>query len=58
MTAADEDEHIVRYALSQAVSPIAVATYTYDALPDEERLALPDEQRIIAAIDVSGAANE
>ncbi|WP_308471768.1 PDDEXK nuclease domain-containing protein [Rathayibacter sp. AY1D2] len=54
----DKDEHIVRYALSQAASPIAVATYTYDALPDAERLALPDEQRIIAAIDVSGEANE
>ncbi|NQX13065.1 DUF1016 domain-containing protein [Microbacteriaceae bacterium VKM Ac-2855] len=54
----DRDDHIVRYALSQAASPIAVATYTYDSLPAAERLALPDDRRIIAAIDISGAIPE
>jgi hypothetical protein len=37
---------------------IAVASDTYDVLPDAERLALPDEQRIIIPIDSSGATGE
>jgi len=31
----------VRYALRAAAAPMAVATYTYDKLPAEERAALP-----------------
>jgi len=51
----DKDDHIVRYTLSQAASPIAVATYTYKSLPPEERLALPDERSIIAALETAPA---
>ena len=34
-------ERTVRYAFSRAGSPVAVSTYTYDALPPEEQVALP-----------------
>ena len=38
---ASRNDHTVRYALSRAGSPMAVSTYTYDALPPEEQVALP-----------------
>jgi len=46
----DKSDRIVRYALSQTGSPMAVATYTYETLPPEEQKSLPDAQQLIEAI--------
>ena len=43
----------VRYALGRAGSPMAVATYTYDSLPDAEKRALPPAEQLLAAFDNS-----
>lgn len=45
------NDHTVRYALGNAESALAVSTYTYDALPDAERRALPTAEQITAALD-------
>ncbi|NQX04470.1 DUF1016 domain-containing protein [Rathayibacter sp. VKM Ac-2856] len=45
------NEHTVRYSLGRADSPIAVSTYSYDALPAEERAVLPDAERLAEALD-------
>jgi predicted nuclease of restriction endonuclease-like (RecB) superfamily len=45
------NDHTVRYSLGQSSSPLAVSTYTYDTLPAEERTALPDAERLAAALD-------
>lgn len=46
----DKRDRIVRHALSQAGSPMAVATYTYEALPDEEQQSLPNAKKLLNAI--------
>lgn len=46
-------EPTVRYALDGSSQPIAVASYTYDALPPEEREALPSPEAITAALEQS-----
>ncbi|MDD1478728.1 MULTISPECIES: PDDEXK nuclease domain-containing protein [Micrococcaceae] len=46
-----KNEHTVRYSLGRATSPMAVASYTYDALPAEVRNELPDAGRLTAALD-------
>lgn len=46
-----KNEHTVRYSLGRATSPMAVAAYTYDALPVEIRNELPDADRLTAALD-------
>lgn len=46
-----KNEHTVRYSLGRATSPMAVAAYTYDALPVEIRNELPDAERLTAALD-------
>jgi predicted nuclease of restriction endonuclease-like (RecB) superfamily len=55
---ADRNDTVVRYALSGAAQPMAVAGYTYDALPPAERAALPSDTRVAAAlqapVDVDG----
>jgi len=55
---ADRNDTVVRYALSGAAQPMAVAGYTYDALPPAERAALPSDARVAAAlqapVDVDG----
>ena len=38
---AGRNEQVVRYALSAATTPVAVADYTYETLPDDARAALP-----------------
>jgi len=43
-------EQAVRYALASTAAPVAVASYTYDTLPPEERAALPDAATLAAAI--------
>lgn len=46
----DRNDHTVRYALSRSGSPMAVSTYTYDALPLTEKDALPDADELTAAL--------
>jgi predicted nuclease of restriction endonuclease-like (RecB) superfamily len=50
------NEHTVRYALGQTGSPIAVSTYTYEALPAAEQQVLPTADQIAAALDWTGVA--
>lgn len=47
------NDSTVRYALGRAGSPMAVATYTYDSLPDAEKRALPPADQLLAAFDDS-----
>lgn len=47
------NDHTVRYSLGQTAAPMAVSTYTYDTLPADERNALPDEEKLTAALDWS-----
>lgn len=46
----DRNDAVVRYALSSATAPVAVSTYTYDALPAAERAALPSEAEVVRAL--------
>jgi len=48
---AGRNDTVVRYALSGAAQPMAVAGYTYDALPAGERAALPSDTRVAAALE-------
>ncbi len=50
---AGRNEHLVRYALSASTAPMAVADYTYEALPAEARAALPSLEELAAALDPS-----
>jgi predicted nuclease of restriction endonuclease-like (RecB) superfamily len=52
------NDHTVRYSLGQSGSPLAVSTYTYDTLPAEERTALPDAERLAAALDWTNESTE
>ena len=45
------NDHTVRYSLGRTDSPMAVSTYTYDALPPAERDALPKDTQLTAALD-------
>ncbi|TFD46783.1 DUF1016 domain-containing protein [Cryobacterium frigoriphilum] len=45
------NDHTVRYSLGQTDAPMAVSTYTYDTLPAAERNALPNEEKLTAALD-------
>jgi hypothetical protein len=45
-----KNDHTVRYALSRAASPMAVADYTYDQLPAADRALVPGEDRLVAAL--------
>lgn len=46
----DRDDAVVRYSLASSSQPMAVASYTYDALPEAERAALPTAEDLTAAI--------
>lgn len=48
-------EGVVRYALRSANAPMAIATYTYEALPPAEQAALPPADAITAAFSGTGA---
>jgi predicted nuclease of restriction endonuclease-like (RecB) superfamily len=48
---ADRNDTVVRYALTGAAQPMAVAGYTYDALPPQEQAALPSDTRVAAALE-------
>jgi predicted nuclease of restriction endonuclease-like (RecB) superfamily len=47
-------EGVVRYALRSANAPMAIATYSYDALPPAEQAALPPAEAITAAFSGVG----
>jgi YhcG PDDEXK nuclease domain len=55
---AGRNDTVVRYALSGATQPMAVAGYTYDTLPPKEQAALPSDTRVASAleapVDVAG----
>jgi predicted nuclease of restriction endonuclease-like (RecB) superfamily len=48
---ADRNESTVRYSLGAVHAPMAVATYTYDTLPADERAALPSDTDVMSALD-------
>lgn len=48
---ADRNDTVVRYALSAAAQPMAVADDTYDALPANEKSALPSDARVASALE-------
>ncbi|OYO01961.1 PDDEXK nuclease domain-containing protein [Enemella evansiae] len=45
------DDEVVEYSLASTTAPVAVATYTYDQLPDDVREVLPPEESITRAIE-------
>jgi len=52
-----KNDHIVRYSVGRSTSPMAVASYTYDALPPDMRQELPDADSITAALDWTDPAS-
>ena len=54
----DRNETVVRYSLVATTSPVAVSTYTYDALPLEEQAALPSEADVVRALTSATATVE
>ena len=52
-----KNDHTVRYSLGRTTSPMAVASYTYDALPAAVRQDLPDADRLTAALDWTDATD-
>ncbi len=44
------NDRVVRYALNQAGAPLAVSTFSYEALPAAEQEALPSEDDLTAAL--------
>jgi hypothetical protein len=46
-----KNDRSVRYSLGRSSSPVAVAAYTYDKLPEAEQHALPDERYLVAALE-------
>jgi predicted nuclease of restriction endonuclease-like (RecB) superfamily len=44
-------ERVVRYALEGSTQPLAVTSYTYDALPADEQATLPSPAAITAALE-------
>jgi len=47
---AGRNEQVVRYSLAGVAAPLAAAGYTYDALPDAARAAVPTAAELTAAI--------
>jgi predicted nuclease of restriction endonuclease-like (RecB) superfamily len=47
-----KNQHTVRYALDGSAQPLAVASYTYDALPEAEQQALPSPEAIVTALEL------
>ncbi len=46
-----KNDRSVRYSLGRSTSPMAVAAYTYDKLPADEKRALPNEGDVVAALE-------
>jgi hypothetical protein len=53
-----KNDRSVRYSLGRATSPMAVAAYTYDALPSEVRQGLPNAEHLAAALEWTGPEEE
>jgi predicted nuclease of restriction endonuclease-like (RecB) superfamily len=53
-----KNDRSVRYSLGRSTSPMAVAAYTYDKLPQAEKQALPDEGHIVSALEWTEAEDE
>ncbi|MCX5044842.1 PDDEXK nuclease domain-containing protein [Aldersonia sp. NBC_00410] len=51
LVCADHNEKTVRYALGGSHAPMAVSTYTYDALPPDMQRALPTADDLTAGLD-------
>jgi len=47
---ASRNDNVVRYSLAGTTAPLAVATYTYDALPPSVREAVPTDDELAAAL--------
>ncbi len=47
---AGRNDNVVRYALASATAPLAVANYTYDALPPAIREAVPSTEQLGRAV--------
>lgn len=53
-----KSDRTVRYALDGSTQPLAVSSYTYEALPQEEKTTLPSPEAIVAALETEdGVAN-
>jgi len=48
---AGRNDNVVRYSLAGANAPLAVADYTYDALPASVRGAVPTADELASAVD-------
>ncbi|WP_245861928.1 PDDEXK nuclease domain-containing protein [Georgenia soli] len=48
---AGRNDNVVRYSLAGSDQPLAVADYTYEALPAAIRAAVPTEAELVAALD-------
>ncbi|MGP9034393.1 PDDEXK nuclease domain-containing protein [Glutamicibacter mysorens] len=46
-----KSDRTVRYALDGSTQPLAVSSYTYEALPPEEKTTLPSPEAIVAALE-------
>jgi len=47
---AGRNERVVRYSLAGSTAPLAVAGYTYDALPAAARDAVPTDDELATAL--------
>ncbi len=47
---AGRNERVVRYSLANSTAPLAVAGYTYDALPAAARDAVPTDAELATAL--------
>lgn len=50
-----KNDHTVRYALDSAAQPLAVTSYTYEALPAAEQKSLPSPEAILTALELGTA---
>jgi len=50
MLCKSRNDNLVRYALADAPAPLAVADYTYDTLPPQERSGLPTAAELTAVL--------
>lgn len=48
---AGRNERVVRYALAGSTSPMAIAGYTYETLPEAERALLPADVDVLHAVE-------
>lgn len=54
---ADRNDSVVRYTLAGAPAPLAVAGYTYDALPDAVRELVPTDDQLDQAVTATFSAS-